>query len=263
MNKGRQYCFFTLLIIMMLGNQFLAAQSLSLSGHSHNDYEQQMPFFLAYENRLGSVEVDIWAVDSLLLVAHDLKDVSAEKTIWSLYLSPIVDLFSKNGGRPWADSEDSFQLLIDLKSPAYPTLDLLADLISRYPYIFDRKTNPFAVAIVISGSRPEPEDFRNFPDYIMFDGTIGTEYTSDQLQRIPLLSASFAHYSKWNGIGQMPETDKMLIKGIVDSIHKKGKKVRFWNAPDTENAWKQFMELGIDYINTDDPAKFAAFCSKK
>jgi alkaline phosphatase len=263
MNKGRQTGFFLLLIIIMLGNQFLAAQSFSLRGHSHNDYEQQIPFFLAYENRLGSVEVDIWAVDSLLLVSHDLKDVSAEKTIWSLYLNPIVDLFIKNGGKPWADSENSFQLLIDLKSPAYPTLDLLADLISKYPYVFDRTTNPLAVAIVISGSRPEPDDFKNFPGYIMFDGNIGTEYTEEQLQRIPLLSASFADYSKWNGIGQMPEADKMLIKGIVDGIHKKGKKVRFWNAPDTENVWKQFMELGIDYINTDDPAKFAAFCSKK
>jgi len=263
MNKKNEFIFFPLLIIIILGSQLLAAQSLSFRGHSHNDYEQQKPFFLAYENRMGSVEVDIWAVDSLLLVAHDREDVSADNTIWEMYLGPIVDLFSKNGGNPWADSKDSFQLLIDLKSPAFPTLDLLVDLLSRYPNIFDRKINPFAVAIVISGSRPNPEDYSKYPGYIMFDGNIGAEYTTDQLQRIPLFSAAFNDYCKWDGTNQLPDADKVLIKSIVNDIHKMGKKVRFWNAPDTENAWNQFMELGIDYINTDDPAKFATFCSKK
>jgi alkaline phosphatase len=263
MHKNKKFILYPLLIIILTGNQFLAAQSLSLRGHSHNDYEQQTPFLLAYENRLGSVEVDIWVVDSLLLVAHEREDVSAENTIWEMYLSPIIDLFSKNGGKPWADSNDSFQLLVDLKSPAVPTLDFLAGLLSQYPNVFDRKVNPFAVIIVISGSRPNPEDYKNYPGYIMFDGNIGAEYTEDQLQRIPLFSSSFKDFSQWDGRGQLPEADKMLIKSIVNDIHKMGKKVRFWNAPDTENAWNQFLELGIDYINTDDPAKFSAFCSKK
>lgn len=250
-------------IIMMQGSHWLHAQSLTLRGHSHNDYERERPFFSAWENRLGSIEADIWAVDSVLYVAHDREEVTPGITLWSLYLNPVIELYSANHGKAWSEDNGSFQLLIDLKSPVVPTLDLLVELLLPYPQVFDRDINPNAVEIVISGSRPAPDDFEKYPEFIRFDGNIGETYSLQQLERISLLSASFGDFSNWNGEGTLPLADRQKLQRIVDETHQLGKKVRFWGAPDTENAWAQFMDLGIDFINTDKPAQFAAFCFKK
>ena len=37
------------------------------------------------------------------------------------------------------------------------------------------------------------------------------------------------------------------------------KPVRFWDAPDNANAWKQLEQLGVEYINTDHIRELAAF----
>lgn len=251
------------IFILLLGSRFLIAQPLCLRGHSHNDYEQTNPFFSAYESKMGSIEADIWVVDSVLLVAHETRDVVRDKTLWSLYISPIIEIYTINNNQAWQDSTGSFQLLIDLKSPAVPALDMLVELLLPYSKVFDRSINPNAIAIVISGSRPKAEDFVKYPKFINFDGNIGEIYTPKQLERIPLFSASFRDYSNWNGKGRLPSADQKKIQNIVNEIHKTGKKVRFWAAPDNENAWDQFLKLGVDFINTDKPAQFATFCSKK
>jgi len=41
------------------------------------------------------------------------------------------------------------------------------------------------------------------------------------------------------------------LKQIIDSVHGINKKIRFWNAPDTSDAWSTLMNLKVDYLNTD------------
>jgi hypothetical protein len=36
--------------------------------HSHNDYEQRVPFWTAYNAQFGSIEADIFLVDGRLMV---------------------------------------------------------------------------------------------------------------------------------------------------------------------------------------------------
>ena len=105
------------------------AQYTTLNAHSHNDYEQKTPFFLAYQAGFGSIEADIWAVDGSLFVAHDKTKITADRTLESLYILPIVKLFRANGGKAWKGSNSTFQLLIDLKTPVEPTLPLLVRLL--------------------------------------------------------------------------------------------------------------------------------------
>jgi hypothetical protein len=53
------------------------------------------------------------------------------------------------------------------------------------------------------------------------------------------------------------------LKKIVDFVHSKGKKMRFWLTPDNPNAWKTLSDLGVDFINTDTPKALKAFLNDK
>jgi alkaline phosphatase len=111
--------------------------------------------------------------------------------------------------------------------------------------------NKNAVRIVITGNRPDPGKFVNYPAFVFFDGNVALEYDNDQLKRIALYSENFRNYSAWNGEGEIIEKEKVRLDGIIDSVHSMKKKIRFWNAPDGANSWNTFMKMKIDFINTD------------
>jgi alkaline phosphatase len=78
-----------------------------------------------------------------------------------------------------------------------------------------------------------------------------------------MLSDNYARYSFWRGKGEIPEKDKQVLKQWIDKAHQSGKKIRFWNAPDDENSWKVFIQLGVDYINTDKIEELSKFLGKQ
>jgi alkaline phosphatase len=123
------------------------------NAHSHNDYEQQQPFHLAYQENFGSIEADIHLVNGKLYVAHDKINIKEDRTLALLYLDPIKDQL---------DAIDSIQLLIDIKSDALSTLAALISVLQNYPEIIQSSK----IKIVISGNRPDPEQWSTYPDYI-------------------------------------------------------------------------------------------------
>jgi hypothetical protein len=66
-----------------------------------------------------------------------------------------------------------------------------------------------------------------------------------------LISDNFKNYAKRNAEHYIPDIEKMKLRKGIDKAHQVNKPVRYWNAPDTLNAWQQLMRLGVDYINTD------------
>ena len=57
---------------------------------------QAAPFTLAYQHQFGSVEADVHLRNDTLFVAHDDKDISADRTFDTLYLQQIAKQVSKN-----------------------------------------------------------------------------------------------------------------------------------------------------------------------
>lgn len=118
-----------LVLLPVLFYSLLSAQIsyTTLNAHSHNDYEQKVPFECAYNAHFGSIEADIWALNGELFVAHNRNQITPKKTLDALYIQPIVDKFKENKGKAWNDHQGTFQLLIDLKTPVEPTLSLLVE----------------------------------------------------------------------------------------------------------------------------------------
>lgn len=218
------------------------------NAHSHNDYEQNIPFYKAYYQQFGSVEADVFLRNDTLYVAHERKAMAAGRTLQSLYLDPIKAVVQKHHGNVFPNSDASLQLLIDLKTESEPTMKALEKQLASYADMLVPKGK---VQVVLSGNTPKPENFNKYADYLFFDGRPGIDYTADQLKRVGLISQSFTNYTKWNGKGLIVKDEMAKIQKMIADAHSMGKKVRLWATPDNVNSWKTLMNLKVDYLNTD------------
>ncbi|MDQ0783456.1 alkaline phosphatase [Chryseobacterium sp. W4I1] len=217
------------------------------NAHSHNDYMQEIPFWQAYYANFGSIEADVFLVKGELWVAHTEKELLPARTLESLYLDPILKQIKLNKGNIYSDANKKLQLLIDIKQDYKTSLNALVNSLKKYPEITSSQT----IKIVITGGRPQPDDFTNYPNYLFFDGDLDTNYTTSQLNRIGMFSADFADLVKWNGKGIPRDEETAKIRTAVEKAHAQHKPVRFYGAPDFTNAWVNLMDMGADYINTD------------
>jgi alkaline phosphatase len=246
---------FAFLISICLISFSGVGQHSSSSIFAHNDYEKTTPLMAAYNAQVGFIEADVLLQGHELLVAHSANEIQKDKTLESLYLNPLNELIEKNGGNAYPDKEKSLTLMIDLKTEAITTLNVLVFKLKKYPKLIACKT----LMITVSGNTPAPALWKNYPDFIHFDGRLGITYTTDQQKRIRLISASFQSYSKWTGKEPLKDADKEKLVALIESAHAIKKPFRFWAIPDFENGWRTLMELGVDIVNTDDVAGATAF----
>jgi alkaline phosphatase len=226
---------------------------------AHNDYERTRPFHTAYDLQVGFIEADVFLVDDELLVAHHKHEIKAGKTLESLYLKPLQDKISTNAGFVYAEHNANLTLMIDLKTEGAKTLEALVTQLTNYPDLLSCRT----LRIMISGNVPDRGGWDHYPPYIYFDGRPGIPYTTEQLARVSMISTNFSSHVRWDGKNKMSDADRKKIADLVDEIHAKGKRIRFWGTPDFDNAWEEQIELNMDVIVTDKVEALAAFLNRK
>lgn len=248
--------FFTaLLVLAVFSLQAQPATYTVSNAHSHNDYEQKVPFWLAYNEGFGSIEADIFLRQDSLVVAHSEKELALHRTLETWYLDPLLASVRKHGGRPYLPVGMPLQVLIDLKTDSIHTLDRLIKVLEKYPEL----TGCRDIRFVITGNRPAASLWPSYPSWIWFDGVLSDEYDKAAMDRVAMLSDDFKAFSKWNGKGIVPAAEWGRLGAAVKKAHQFKKTVRFWDAPDFINAWYQFMHLGVDFINTDHIAALSEF----
>ncbi|RNL55928.1 alkaline phosphatase [Pedobacter jejuensis] len=208
---------------------------------------------------MGSVEADVFLKDNELYVAHENSEIKPGRTLTQLYLSPLAKLFKENGNQAFKNSEQTLQLVIDIKQDHINVLNKLISELKAFGDVFDVSKNSKAIKIVISGDMPVPSKFMDWPDYISFDGRPGIKYSADELKHVAMISQDIKKYTVWNGKGVPTPTDYAKLKQVVDDAHNLKKPFRFWATVDSKNTWIVLGRLGVDWINTDHPAQLADF----
>lgn len=240
-----------LLILIFLSFPFLTSQAQAektFQIHSHNDYLQKVPFWTAYQAGASSIEVDLILKDGELMVAHEAASIDSKRTLKSLYLEPI-----RAGLKSGVIHALDFHLLVDLKTEAYATLEVLLQESEEFAELLFSAQNPGGLKMIISGKRPKLEDYASFPDWMLFDFQ-SKDLTADlPWEKIGMVSLSFRQFSVWNGKGRMVEKERQRVQEFIDLVHSFGKPARLWASPDSKSAWKAFYDMGEDYINTDHP----------
>ncbi len=226
--------------------------------HAHNDYLQPFPFYTAYNAGFGSIEADIFPVNGVLCVAHNEDEIRPKLTLKSLYIDPIL----KELG---LDKSRHLKLLIDIKKDSLLSLELLIKEIKPLvPFLSTTRENKQLI-ILISGKRPPPRDYNDYPGYIFFDDDMKLTHNAVEWERVGQVSLQFSRYSDWKGdnSNEPGREDIKRLEAVVDSIHRAGKTVRFWGAPDNEMSWTLQVKIAVDLIGTDKIEDLAAFLRKR
>ena len=213
--------------------------------HAHNDYQKQEPLTNALRHQVFSIEADIYVSGNRLLVAHDRKELATAPTLDSLYLQPIIKLFSHHKGTISDGSSYAPVLMIDIKENGEAAIAQLIKKVSVYRSVFDRSLNAKAVQLVISGDRGAFSTWTSYPSYILFDGRPNEVYDNATLQRVAFISDSYSKYVN------PQDSIRNLLGQAVKKVHRMGKLFRVWGSPDNADSWKLQLQLGIDIINTD------------
>ncbi|MBT2619567.1 alkaline phosphatase [Chryseobacterium sp. ISL-6] len=218
--------------------------------HSHNDYEQKIPFWYALGSGASSIEADVFLDNNELYVAHHENGIKKERTLDELYLKPIEKALELN-----LASDRPIQILIDIKTDAEPSLQKIVSEIQKHPKIANQKRFTF----VISGNQPKPEKYNSYPDFITFDYQSLADLSPKQWQKVAMISQDFKRYSNWNGKGGLMIDDLPKVQDIIKKIKAFKKPIRFWATPDSKTSWEFFVNAGVDYINTDHPKECVTY----
>ena len=248
-----------LLCIASLG----AAESTPLlRAHAHNDYEHPRPLLDALDCGFGSIEADIYLVNGQLLVAHNLKDVKPERTLAALYLDPLRERVKQNAGRVYRGGP-TITLLIDVKSEAAATYAALHETLKTYAPMLtafrDGVATPGAITVIVSGARAPAAMAAQPLRYAAMDGRIEDLAGKNPPAFAPLVSDDWRKVFAWRWTGPMPVEDAQKLKTLVAQAHAQGRRLRFWNTPDTPEVWRLLFDAGVDLINTDHLPELAAF----
>jgi hypothetical protein len=80
--------------------------------HSHNDYWRSIPLHDAIYAGCTGAEADIWLIDDELYVGHRRSALTANRTLHTLYLDPLMDLLEKQNPvvKYHPDKDDSIHM---------------------------------------------------------------------------------------------------------------------------------------------------------
>lgn len=232
--------------------------------HAHNDYEHPRPLHDALDHGFCSVEADVWLIDGALLVAHDRERAHPARTLRALYLDPLRQRVRQNNGRVHRDGPPFF-LLIDIKADATNTYRALQRELADFQAILTRfesnRVATNAVTVVVSGNRPVEWMQAEAIRWAAYDGRLTDLGQEHPPALVPWISDNWTRHFEWRGVGIMPPDEQRKLRRLVEQTHAEGKQFRLWAAPDRPEAWAQLLESGVDWINTDRLAEFAAFAA--
>jgi hypothetical protein len=219
--------------------------------HSHNDYEHERPLLDALDNRFTSVEADIWLVQGEILVSHN--EGAYKGSLKDLYLDPLQSRINDKGSVH--GDGGGFLLWIDIKDGRPELNQALENLLRGYPMLTvfnEQGAKEGPVTAILTGDAASKE--RHVAQYSPCRACRDGGYAKDNPaadHRWRWIAARWGSLFDWDGEGEFPADQKARLVEMLEDIHGKGRKVRFWGSPDKVTYWTLAVETGIDLINTD------------
>ncbi len=235
---------------------------LPVPGHSHNDYERERPLIEALELGYRSIEVDIYLHKSQLRVSHEPFMLDGQPTLQELYLEPLLKITRTEAAKYGLDSLRPLIIMIDFKTDGEKTYQALKPVLERYKEMLTvtgEGAKKGYVHILISGEKPYATVSKETTRLVSLDYKFDfcREHAGDAF--ISRASDTYKAYFTWNGKGEIPWKELVMLEELVTLAHTEGRQIRFWNVPETPELWKTFLDMGVDWIHVDDIKAFQAF----
>ncbi|WP_295890789.1 hypothetical protein [uncultured Vibrio sp.] len=190
---------------------------------------------------------------------------------WSFeetFIKPIVDQVRANDGQFYKGWDESYILLVDVKSSndekAITWLEI-EKVLSKYRDVFTHYDGQMvtekAVTVVLSGSDHIIDEMRAAPYRFAFlDGRMNHLGEEIESTLMPMISSNFNYfdrdeYGNFYGAGDWPQEALHRLQEITDIAAQNNQKIRFWSSPegnDEINAkiWTELLNANVDLIVT-------------
>ena len=223
--------------------------------HSHNDYWRSRPLQEALEAGCLSIEADVVARDGTLFVGHGSREVTPERTLTSMYLSPLAEIV-RTRQRVYPQDQRPLILLVDLKTSWSTSEPALKAVLEKYADILKapagRHEREGGILLAVSGSGANR---REAPCAI--DARVSELGCNQSFLEKPMISQSFRSNFQWSGLGTLASDQEAKLRTLAKQVKEESRLLRLWAAPDTPEAWRTLLECGVGLINTDQPTKAA------
>ncbi|MGF1696294.1 hypothetical protein L4C54_11540 [Vibrio lamellibrachiae] len=232
-----------------------------------NPYEQNIA------NQFGASQIEVFFRNGREVYDEPLVGRSEWMTEyeWSFeetFVKPIVEQVRANGGQFYKGWDESYILLVDVKSSndeKVITWLEIEKVLSQYSDVFTHYDGEMvtekAVTVILSGSDHIIDEMRAAPyRYTFLDGRmnhLGEELDS---RLMPLISSNFNYfdqdkYGNFYGAGDWPQEALHRLQEITDIAAQNNQKIRFWSSPegnDEINAkiWTELHNANVDLIVT-------------
>ena len=245
--------------------------------HSHNDYWRRVPLYNALAAGCVSIEADIWLTDdNELLVSHSWQSTTQPRTLRSLYLDPLTDIFDKRNVTVASDTTKevgvfdtdptvSTILLIDFKSDGSKTWPILLEQLQPLrdrdwlTYYDGEGLHRSPLTIVGTGNTPFDLVQQNATNRVIFFDAPLLSVSDDQHYTT---NSYYASLEMKKAIGHLwlNRLSAKQVDQLTEQIHAadaKGLKSRYWGEPRwpislRDNVWFKLTELGVGMLNVDD-----------
>jgi len=245
--------------------------------HSHNDYWRRIPLFDGIHAGCIGTEADVWHFGDELFVGHSASSLTANRTLRSLYVDPLVEILEgqnpkrKEGngilnGVFDVDASQTLVFMIDFKTDGNKTFPIVQSQLARLrdggylTYFNGKEVIPGPITVVGTGNTPFHLVTANstYRD-IFFDAPLAD---LGEISPYNTTNSYYASTSLYELVG-LPWTgsfSKEKVKQIQDLIIKAqtlGLKARYWETPGwpvglRNYVWELLMKLGADMLNVDD-----------
>lgn len=229
--------------------------------NSHNDFQQKAPFWTAWSQESGSIEMNVHLKNGQLYIAKDENEIDEKLTIENLYFEPLKEVFARQG--KVYENDQPLIYLINISANADKTVLALGKAIKKYSQLFDVDKNKNAVTIVLSNQLPSEAIYSKIPSYVKIDGNKVDGYSENELSSLASISLNFRDFCSWHGKGGIKPGEKEALKAAVDQAHDLGKEVRIWNTPNNTQVWKLIADVNSDYISTDELIRLKKYLDNK
>ena len=221
-----------------------------------------MPLAEALAHRFHSIEADVWLIDNALRVAHRGDDIKG--TLNELYMAPLAKRIAEHGSV--YDDGLTFYLWIDIKH-WHPNLgSILFQELQTLSTLTQYGSNGIRegpISIVLTGNEQMKKALVSGCDPCIVTRDSNRFRFDDPPadHRWLWYSLRWHDLFNWTGDAEPAPGLRDELQQLVEKIHEKGRRVRFYGVPDNIYSWQVAWEAGVDLINTDRLQSLADYLS--
>ncbi|MBN2650858.1 MAG: hypothetical protein JXR63_00645 [Spirochaetales bacterium] len=221
--------------------------------HSHNDYDKDVPLFGAISEGADSMEADIHLVCGKIYTGHFVARLSASTIFETQYLQPLFNLYQQKGYI--REPGKTMILLVDVKTSPKSTWKALFPLLEKYSEMLTHfspgNIQWNAVTVIISGNSARQLIWDSPKRLAAVDGRPYDVGVVTELDKIPLISASWSKMFRVKADANISEKDLLRLRDLVKRVHSHGQLLRFYGGYESEDFIKLLTREKINIINAD------------